>query len=226
MWKNGYLESERSSLQLTFPSDYEFHYCELAVLFDVSEEDAYKFCMRMRMEKSHIGQVKTSAVTRKGWVRDHWLYFGAGAFIFKTFPFFNYYFVLKGFGTAMWVWTSYTAGNRWLANIVARNEFTNQQKIASDVMEGEDKILAAMERFANDSKCISGVESFKDDWETSLPAYRKALIENEKAKLIDRANKQFSRFFHLKSRLLQNYKKWLLKRLPLNSEINLRTMGR
>lgn len=63
--------------------------------------------------------------------------FGAGAFIFKAFPFFNYYFVLKGFGTAMWVWTLYTAMNRWISGVVSRNEFMSQQKVANDVMEGK-----------------------------------------------------------------------------------------
>lgn len=31
-------------------------------------------------------------VKREGLIRDHWLIFGTGLFIFKTFPFFNYYF--------------------------------------------------------------------------------------------------------------------------------------
>lgn len=191
MWKNGYLDNERNSLQFTFPSDYKFHYPELAVLFDLSEEDTYKFCMKQRMEKSHIGQVKS--VAKPGWVRDHWLIFGAGAFIFKTFPFFNYYFVLKGFGTAMWVWSCYTVGNRYMANVIARNEFNCQQKTAADVMEGEDRIMAAMERFANDSNCIKGVKGFKKEIDNgSMAEYRKALIQTEKAKLIEKANKQLS----------------------------------
>merc|ERR1712242_8798 len=39
MWKNGYSESERNAISSAFPSDYKFHYPELAVLFDLAEED-------------------------------------------------------------------------------------------------------------------------------------------------------------------------------------------
>merc|ERR1719234_103668 len=57
MWKNGYSDEERSLLQSTFPSDYKFHYPELAAMFDLAEEDTYKFCYRTRVEKSHIGEI-------------------------------------------------------------------------------------------------------------------------------------------------------------------------
>ena len=43
--------------RFTFPSDYKFHVPELSVLFDLKEDDVYKFCMRTRMEKSHIGEL-------------------------------------------------------------------------------------------------------------------------------------------------------------------------
>merc|ERR1719327_222271 len=105
MWKNGYSEQERNAVQFTFPSDYKFHYPELSVLFDIAEEDTYKFCMRTRIESSHIGELDHDKVKRKGVLRDHWLIFGTGIFIFKYFPFFNYYFGVKVFGTAMWCWT-------------------------------------------------------------------------------------------------------------------------
>ena len=40
------------ALRFTFPSDYKFHYPELSVMFDIPEEDTYKFCMRTRIEDS------------------------------------------------------------------------------------------------------------------------------------------------------------------------------
>ncbi|CAK9095390.1 unnamed protein product [Durusdinium trenchii] len=52
MWKNGYSDSERNAIQFTFPSDYKFHYPELSAMFDIPEEDTYKFCMRTRIEDS------------------------------------------------------------------------------------------------------------------------------------------------------------------------------
>jgi len=89
MWKNGYSEQERNAVQFTFPSDYKFHYPELSVLFNLEEEDTYKFCMRTRIEKSHIGELDWEKVKRKGFIRDHWLIFGVGIVIFKYFPFFQ-----------------------------------------------------------------------------------------------------------------------------------------
>ena len=64
MWKNGYSDQERNALQYTFPMDYKFHYPELAVFFDLSEEDCYKFCLRTRMEKSHIGELDVEKVRK------------------------------------------------------------------------------------------------------------------------------------------------------------------
>lgn len=95
MWKNGYSEAERNALQFTFPMDYKFHYPELSALFDLPEEDTYKYCMRARIESSHIGELDHSKVKRQGFIRDHWLMFGVGLVIFKYFPFFNYYFGVK-----------------------------------------------------------------------------------------------------------------------------------
>merc|ERR1719399_2293975 len=89
MWKNGYSDQERNAIQFTFPADYKFHYPELAVLFDIAEEDTYKFCMRTRMDDSHIGELDHDKVKRKGWIRDHWVIFGTGLLIFKYFPFFQ-----------------------------------------------------------------------------------------------------------------------------------------
>ena len=39
-----------------------------------------------------LGALFKRQVKREGLIRDHWLIFGTGLFIFKTFPFFNYYF--------------------------------------------------------------------------------------------------------------------------------------
>merc|ERR1711976_628807 len=141
MWKNGYSDEERTALQSTFPSDYKFHYPELAVLFDLTEEDTYKFCMRSRIESSHIGALDHDQVKRKGFIRDHWLTFGVGVVIFKYFPFFNYYWGIKVFGTSMWCYTMWTVLNRFISKTCRRNEYMAAQKTAQDVMEGEDAII-------------------------------------------------------------------------------------
>jgi len=190
MWKNGYSESERNAVQFTFPTDYKFHYPELSALFNIAEEDTYKFCMRTRMEASHIGELSFDQVKRKGFIRDHWLTFGVGLVIFKYFPFFNYYFGVKVFGTSMWCYTMWTGLNRFIAKTCRRNEYMAAQKTAQDVMEGEDAIVTSMRRFANDAKCVDDLKTFKDDTESKIASYRGALALKMKEDLAERALKQ------------------------------------
>lgn len=190
MWKNGYSDEERNAIQSTFPSDYKFHYPELAVLFDLTEEDTYKFCMRTRMETSTIGELQLDQVARKGYIRDHWLIFGVGIFTFKYFPFFNYYFGIKVFGTSMWCWTVWSVMNRFINRTCRRNEYMAQQKTAQDVMEGEDSIIESMQRFANDAKCVDYLKEFKAETENKIGAYKHAVVSQMKTDLNERAAKQ------------------------------------
>jgi hypothetical protein len=176
MWKNGYSDQERNAIQFTFPSDYKFHYPELSVLFSIPEEDTYKFCMRARMDDSHIGELDFDKVKRKGFIRDHWLIFGTGLMIFKYFPFFNYYFGMKVFGTGLWCTTFWMLLSRGIAKTVRRNEYMAAQKTAQDVMDGEDNIVKAMQRFANDAKCVEYLEEFKGETESKIGDYKQALV--------------------------------------------------
>lgn len=190
MWKNGYSEEERNAVMSTFPADYRFHYPELSVMFDIPEDDTYKSCMRTRIEASHIGELDQAAVARKGYIRDHWLVFGVGISTFKFFPFFNYYFGIKVFGTGMWCYTMWSLLNRMISRACRRNEYMAAQKTAADVMEGEDAIVASMQRFANDSKCVEYLKDFKVETEDKIGAYRKALVLKMKDDLSERAVKQ------------------------------------
>eukprot|EP00913_Durusdinium_trenchii_P014575 g13674.t1 len=130
------------------------------------------------------------SVKREGLIRDHWLIFGTGLFIFKTFPFFNYYFGVKVFGTSMWCWTMWHVLNRFIAKTTRRNEYMAAQKTAQEVMEGEDKIVESMRRFANDAKCVEYLKTFKEDSESKIAAYRKALVVKMQEDLTERASKQ------------------------------------
>merc|ERR1719160_1729562 len=146
--------------------------------------------MRTRMENSHIGELDASKYNRKGFIRDHWLIFGTGIFIFKYFPFFNYYFGVKVFGTSMWVWTVWAVMNRMIAKVCRRNEYMAAQKTAQDVMDGEDAIVNSMKRFANDAKCIEYLKEFKAETETSIGAYKKGVVMQMQDDMTERAQKQ------------------------------------
>jgi len=190
MWKNGYSDQERNAIQFTFPSDYKFHYPELSALFNIAEEDTYKFCMRTRMDSSHIGELDYDKVKRKGFLRDHWLIFGTGIMIFKYFPFFNYYFGMKVFGVGLWCTSFWMLLSRGIANSVRRNEYMAAQKTAQDVMDGEDNIVKAMQRFANDAKCVEYLSDFKGETEGTMGEYKKALVLKMQEDLNFAATKQ------------------------------------
>jgi len=182
---------ERNAIQFTFPSDYKFHYPELSALFNIAEEDTYKFCMRTRMDDSHIGELDYDKVKRRGFLRDHWLIFGTGLLIFKYFPFFNYYFGMKVFGTGLWCTSMWVVADRvGLASTMRRNEYMAAQKTAQEVMDGEDNIVKAMQRFANDAKCVEYLSEFKGETEAKIGDYKAALVKKMKEDLNLAAMKQ------------------------------------
>merc|ERR1719414_2133156 len=123
-------------------------------------------------------------------IRDHWLIFGTGLIIFKYFPFFNYYFGVKVFGTSMWCYTMWQLLARVIAKACRRNEYMAAQKTAQDVMDGEDAIVESMKRFANDAKCVEYLGTFKSNTEAKVAMYRQAIAAKMKADLSERALKQ------------------------------------
>merc|ERR1719230_1629482 len=116
--------------------------------------------------------------------------FGVGLVIFKSFPFFNYYWGVKVFGTSMWCYTMWHLLNRLIAKTCRRNEFMAAQKTAQDVMAGEDAIVSSMKRFANDAKCVEYLQGFKTETESKIASYRGALVQKMKDDLTERAAKQ------------------------------------
>ena len=190
MWKNGYSEQERNAVQFTFPADYKFHYPELAVMFELAEEDAYKFCMRARMDKSHIGELDADKMKRGGLLRDHWLLYAGGWYVFKNYPFFSYVFFLKTWGFTVWFVSCWYLFGRMATKIWRRNEQMQLQKTAADVMEGEDGIVTNMRRFANDSNAVEYLKAFKPESQTSLSDFRAAIVEQQKTAVTERINAQ------------------------------------
>lgn len=190
MWKNGFSEQERNAVQFTFPADYKFHYPELAAMFALQEEDAYQFCMRSRTEASHIGALDFDKVKMKGLLRTHWLIFGTGIVIFKYFPFFNYYFGMKVFGTSMVCTSFWLLFNRTLAKTIRRNEYMAQQKTAQEVMDGQDAIIKSMQRFQNDSKVVEYLGGFKEETEEKIATYKAAYVQKMKEDMTERALRQ------------------------------------
>ena len=186
MWKNGYSDQERNAIQFTFPSDYRFHYPELAALFDIKEEDAYNYCKRARMDKSHIGELDAEKMKPLAFLRDHWLLYAGGWYIFKNFAFFNYAFFLKTWGFTLWFVSAWMLFSKQAHKIWRRNEYMLQQKSAQSVMEGEDAIVTSMRRFANDAKALDYLKGFKPELQASLTEYRKGYAQHQEHLVTER----------------------------------------
>merc|ERR1719189_1652766 len=77
-----------------------------------------------------------------------------------------------------------------IAKTTRRNEYMQAQKTAQEVMDGEDRIVASMRRFANDAKCVEYLGTFKDDIEVRVASYRQAVAAQMKADMSERALKQ------------------------------------
>ena len=210
MWKNGYSEQERNAVQFTFPSDYKFHYPELAVLFDVAEEDAYKFCMRSRMDKSHIGELDAEKTKRGGLLRDHWLLYAGGWYIFKNYPFFSYVFFLKTWGFTVWFISCWYLFGRMATKIWRRNESMQLQKTADEVMAGEDGIVTNMRKFAHDSNAVDFLKQFKPEAQTVLSEYRAAMVASQKQQVTERINAQLQAIARMESASAGNMQELLV----------------
>jgi len=192
MWKNGYSDQERNAIQFTFPTDYKFHAPELAVLFDLAEEDCYKFAMRTRMDASHIGELSWDKVKPTAFLRDHWLTYAGGFFVFKNFPFFNYVFFCKFFGFTVWFWSCWMLFSRYTHRLYRKTDYMLQQKTAQSVMEGEDKIVENMRKFANDGECLDQLKGFKTETQASMAAYRSALLQTMQTEMTSRVQAQLT----------------------------------
>jgi len=192
MWKNGYTEQERNAIQFTFPSDYKFHVPELSVLFELSEDDCYKFCMRTRMEKSHIGELDWEKVRPRGFLRDHWFVYAGGFYLFKNFPFFNYVFFCKFFGFGVWFWSCWLLFARYSHRLYRRTDYMLQQKTAQEVMDGEDKIVENMRKFASDGECLTQLQGFKGEAQDTFAKYRAALLHTMQKDMSDRVQAQLT----------------------------------
>lgn len=70
------------------------------------------------------------------------------------------------------------------------------QKTAQEVMDGEDAIVDAMKRFANDAKCVEDLSAFKAEAEVKIAGYKKAVVQQLREDMTERAQKQLQAIAH------------------------------
>jgi len=64
------------------------------------------------------------------------------------------------------------------------------QRTAADVLEGQDAVVTAMQRFANDAKCVEYLSGFKNETEGKVASYKTALVMKMKEDLTAAATRQ------------------------------------
>jgi hypothetical protein len=116
--------------------------------------------------------------------------YAGGFYLFKNFPFFNYVFFCKFWGFGLWFGTCWMLFGRYGNRLYRRVEYMNQQKTAQEVMDGEDKIVANMKRFADDGECLDQLKGFKGEVQGQLSEYRAALLTTMKSDMTERVKAQ------------------------------------
>uniref|UniRef100_A0A0G4ICX6 Uncharacterized protein n=1 Tax=Chromera velia CCMP2878 TaxID=1169474 RepID=A0A0G4ICX6_9ALVE len=189
MWANGYSEAEMNAFSLAFPDDYEFHYPELAALFEVSEEDCYKFAMRKRMDEQALVQIKKEADPPA--VRSFmWSYMLLAGTCATLTPFSNYVWMGKYLPSvmvlsALWQYFSKGATEKYYTESRMMRE-----SIVAHKQEGQDLLFEKVKNFAHDSRCLDYLSTFRGELQTKLADYRKALIQQQKAQMAERLQRQ------------------------------------
>ncbi|KAK2196916.1 hypothetical protein BdWA1_002165 [Babesia duncani] len=185
MWSNGYSEEEIKSLKLAFPDDYQFHYPELAVLFDLQEEDCYRFCVRQRASKpEELVQLKLKKP--QNMISSYGLVFlgcwfglcnsvlGNAWFFAKTLPFGAVFYMLAAYfqkGIKEYLW---------------KEEHALVQNALEEKHYCEAAIYKQLCKYFNDKDCARQVVSFKPELIQRMQNYRMALISKLKREMTDK----------------------------------------
>ena len=146
-----------------------------------------------------IGELDVEKTKRRGLLRDHWLLYAGGWYIFKNYPFYSYVFFLKTWGFTMWFVSCWYLFGRMATKIWRRNEQMQLQKTADDVMVGEDALVANMKKFANDSNAVEYLKQFKSETQSSFVDLRQALVNQQKEQVTERLNAQLNAISRMES---------------------------
>lgn len=175
IWENGYTEAEINAFEIAFPSTYEFHYPELSVLFDLSEEDCYRYCMRQRAANPET-LIQVLYKKPAHLLSSYGLLFVAvwnglsnqvlsnAWFYTKTFPFGAVFFMLAAYF------------RREIRAFITRPTAEAAEYSLETKNKYGDILYSQMKKYANDARCLEFLSSFKADVQKQLANYRLALI--------------------------------------------------
>ncbi|XP_053993089.1 uncharacterized protein LOC128884069 [Hylaeus volcanicus] len=177
MWENGFQPEEMALFENTFPHNYEFHAPELALLFNCSLEDSYKYCLNTQTKDSRetllVNQKKNSPRLKLGlygllssfvWFGTQTTILGNAWMMTKTWPFFAvlYMLALRFKGSIMNMLNDSTLKEEGIA-----------QKNKTD---GEEVLYRQIQKLKGEEQLLQQVNQICDDTEKICQEYQKALV--------------------------------------------------
>ncbi|UKK00735.2 hypothetical protein MACK_000809 [Theileria orientalis] len=175
MWANGYSESELNAFRFAFPNDYKFHYPELAVLFELEEEDCYKYCVKERASNpEQLVELKLKKPSNL--VSSYGLVFLGCWFALSNAVLGNAWFFAKTlpFGAVFYLLASYF--QKWLKEYFWKEENALIEKLRQEKDYCEEAIYSQLRNYLEDSKCVEYVEGFKSEVTKKMEQYKRALL--------------------------------------------------
>lgn len=185
IWENGYSQNEMNAFEFAFPADYKFHYPELAVLFDLPEEDCYKYCIRQRA-KTPEKLVEIKYEKPKNLLSSYGLCFLGVWYGFSNQVLSNAWFYSKTFpfGAVFYMLASYFYRN--IREYLWKEEKAMIEGAKDRKDTGEELVHSQLKKYANDARCLEYVSSFKDEVQQQLTEYHIALLEQMRQRMVER----------------------------------------
>ncbi|CXI43188.1 conserved Plasmodium protein, unknown function [Plasmodium berghei] len=195
MFINGYTKKETNALDLAFNNNYQFHYPEISVLFDLNEEDVYKFCLKKRSENPetlfHLKYFKEKNMLSSYGLIFVFLYFGLNNvvlsnawFLSKTIPFFSVFYMLA----------SYFYKDIW--NFLNKEKNLMIEQNIQNKLLAEDIIYNQLKLFSKDTECSSHLKHFKEYCNVLIKYYRKAFINENKKNIHEHLEKKLNEIYN------------------------------
>ncbi|CDJ51084.1 BT1 folate/biopterin transporter family protein, related [Eimeria brunetti] len=185
IWENGFSQNEMNAFEFAFPADYKFHYPELAVLFDLPEEDCYKYCIRQRA-KTPEKLVEIKYEKPKNLLSSYGLCFLGVWYGFSNQVLSNAWFYSKTFpfGAVFYMLASYFYRN--IREYLWKEEKAMIEGAKDRKDAGEELVHRQLKKYANDARCLEYVSSFKDEVQHQLAEYHAALLEQMRQRMVER----------------------------------------
>ncbi|CRH00121.1 vacuolar membrane protein-related, putative [Plasmodium relictum] len=222
MFINGYSKKEMNAFDLAFNNNYEFHYPEISVLFQLDEEDVYKFCLKKRSEYPeklfHLKFLKDKNMLSSYGLIFVFLYFGLNNvvlsnawFLSKTIPFFSVFYMLA----------SYFYKDIW--NFLNKEKNLMIEQNMNNKLLAEDIIYNQLKLYSKDTDCSSNLINFKDYSNKLINNYRKAYINEQKKKVQENLEKKLNEIYNIEMNYKNSLQNILLEEIIKKIYHNIKT---